>query len=390
VARPLTLLYVATFLFTLMQGAGLPLIPQHLKLTFGAGLFLVGLVSGVFGAMQIFLRLPLGDVTDRRGRRFGLFAAFGTAAVSGAFYVLAASPAWLAAAQALFGFASGIFWVSANAYLFDHAAPGEIHAATSNYAMALGLAFLVGPPLGGAVADTYGFAVALLVFPVAGLLGLGLVALMPEAARLEGPRPEGSVGVRARRLLRHPDLMMSVVGTLAFSTLFSTLSAFFPVYLVALGFGAFLVGVLTAVRQVASTATRSVMPRLLARFGARNVIVAGVAVSAAFVALTPFLTDPWALAALSAATGLGMGVMVPANLTLIAGAAPAAERGLANGLYGTALGVGSSVAPLAFGYAGATFGAAAPFWLAALTAPLVIALGWNRAKAAGPAAPAPG
>lgn len=386
--KALLKLYLATFFFVLLMAVGFPLVPQHLDITFEASVFFIGLVAGVYGFAQVFLRLPMGDLADRKGRKTSLMATFVISAISGLFYVFGPNKWYILVGQALFGLASGIFWVAANSYLFDRVDPEDIPRATSDYALALGAGFLVGPPLGGYLADTFGFEAGLSVYLWSSAIGLGLVATLPEVMPEDRVAPEGGVYERAWRIFKHPDIRVSAYGTLLFGLLVGVLGGFFPVYVRGLAFSAFIVGVLISLRQVFSLLIRIGLPDRIERYGPRKVLLAGTFVGAVSMGLLPFVEvlDPIArllpasghtvvlggLMVLAVLAGLGMGVMVPANLTLVSRGSPENEKGLANGIYGTALGLGSGVASWILGSIGQALDIRWIFWISGIAVALLI------------------
>lgn len=385
--------YAATFAFVMLMAVGFPLVPQHLAVTFAASGALIGLLMGVHGIMQIVLRLPMGDLADRKGRKNSLLATYALTFVAGIFYVLAPNPLWILPAQVLFGLASGIFWVAANAYLFDRVAPEDIPRATSDYSLAIGAAFLVGFPLGGWLADAYGFEAGLSVFLWASVVGLVLVASLPEQRPdPDAVRPPGSVYRRAWRIFQNPDIAISGMGTLLFALLFGTLGAFYPVLLRdVLVFTSLTVGVLLAVRQGMGLVIRVRLPWLLERFGPRNVLIAGVFAAAGTVALVPLPVTLAPHVAIALVAGVAFGVMIPANLTLVSRGSPPDERGLANGIYGTALGIGTAAAAWVMGGVWDLASPAWAFWTASILAALgaVAIVGYARRHPAEPAERAP-
>ncbi len=393
-------LYAATFCFVLLMAVGFPLVPQHLEITFGASVFFIGLVSGLYGFTQIFLRLPMGDLADRGGRKPSLIATFAISAVAGLFYVFGPSKWWIIPAQGLFGLASGIFWVAANSYLFDRVPDEDIPKATSDYALALGAGFLVGPPLGGYLADVYGFEAGLSVYIWASLVGLVLVSTLPRSSHdPEAPRPAGGVYERGWEIFKHPDIRFSAFGTFLFGLTVGVLGAFFPVYIRLLGFTALAVGVLISVRQGFSLLARIGLPERIDNLAPRNILLTATAVGAARLAVRPFVEDLAGLAAyipasvfsgldslglaeggltpetvtalvglllLAVVAGLGLGIMVPANLTLVSRGSPPDQRGLANGIYGTALGLGTAITSWVLGGVGQVLGIRWTFWVSAM------------------------
>lgn len=360
----LTRLYAATFLYSFAHALGVPLLPEHLALTFGASLRFIGLVMGLYGVMQILLRLPMGDMADRRGRKPSLLLAFACTAASGLFFAFGPNAWWSIPGVVLFGFAGGVYWVAANSYLFDVAK--DVPRATSDYTIAMSAAFLVGPPIGHVIADHVGFSTAFLVYVAASLGGLAIAWTLPEAPPAPRPRPATSSYRRAVKLLKHPALVLSAMGTFTYSLLFSTSQSFFQLHVLAVGLGITAAGLLLGARQGTALAVRVWLPRLLRRLGPQRVLLGGIAIMLLATLLVPWARSTWSLVALVLLAGTAAGALIPANLMLVHEGAPPGERGLANGIYGTMLGLGSALAPIAFGALGARLGLAWSFWGAAL------------------------
>ena len=333
---------------------------------------------------------------------------FLVSAIAGLFYVFGPSKWWIIPAQGLFGLASGIFWVAANAYLFDLVDDADIPKATSDYALAIGAGFLVGPPLGGYIADTWGFQAGLSVYIWASVLGALLVWTLPPSTHdPDAPRPQGGVYQRGWAIFQDPDIRFSAFGTFIFGLTVGVLGAFFPVYIRVLGFTALVVGLLIAVRQGFSLIARLGLPERIETHGPRKILLVATGVGGLSLALLPFVEDLAGVGAMLPASvigavhaispttspadvavlgglvglaviaGLGLGIMVPANLTLVARGAPADQRGLANGIYGTALGLGTAITSWVVGSVGQALGIRWTFWASALMVlPLLAGLAW--------------
>jgi MFS family permease len=385
------------------MGMALPLVPQFLEVDLGATPFVVGVVTGTYGVLQIVGRLPLGNLSDHLGRRRSLGAAFAFTFLGGFFFVFAPTPYWVIPGQALFGLASGTFWVSANSYAAEAAPEGEVDAVMARYAIAIDVGFLVGAPLGG-VADVLGFRTALTAFVWAGLLGLILARYLEASQEKAELKPPRQVYAEAWGLMGVPDLTVSAVGTFAYALLFGVSSAFLPLllrnvdWIEALAGTALFIGVLFALRSVASIVSRIPLPRFMERFGPRPVLYAGSTLGAVSLALFPsfaaatpplaalgvtlglsglpyfsFAVDALPLILLALLFGVGIGLVIPANLSLVNHAAPDEARGLANGIYGTALGLGITVSPLIFGWVAEQTSIAFAFRAAAATTVLIVA-----------------
>lgn len=408
--RRARLIYLTAFLYTFMMGMGYPLVPQFLR-SLGATALVVGAVVGTYGVLQIFVRLPMGNLSDVHGRRTMLRVAFLAAVGAGVFFATAPSPIWVVPGQVLFGMAGGAFWVSANSYVKDLAdaeaearaddgsaarqegagdgsqatsvdpetgtgtgagglagpGPGPMRRAMNHYGAAIAMGFLFGPPL-GVVADIHGFRAGLSVFIWAGLAGLATTFLLEPLGRGDQPRL-GLMAVyrRAAELLAVPDLRISLVCTFLYSMLFGLAAAFYPFYLRTVGFTAFLVGILYALRQVANSGANLLFARAGRGGDPLGTMLVGIGVTSLALALVPLYADFTPLLILALVAGVGFALMIPSNLTLIAEASPARETGLAMGIYGTGLGAGQLISPVVFGAVGEAWGLPWTFFGAGLT-----------------------
>lgn len=224
----LTRLYVATFLYSFAHALGVPLLPEHLRLSFGVGALFIGTTMGLYGLMQIVLRLPMGDMADRRGRKPSLVIAFVSTVLSGVCFAFGPNQWWAVPGVILFGFGGGVFWVAANSYLFDRSE--DVAKSTSDYTIAMSLAFLLGPPIGHFVAERFGFGAAFLLTVFTSAAGLALTTMLPEVRPASRARPSTSSYRRAWRLLAHPALVLSAMGTFTYSMLFATQQSFFQLH----------------------------------------------------------------------------------------------------------------------------------------------------------------
>lgn len=110
-----------------------------------------------------------------------------------------------------------------------------------------------------------------------------------------------------------------------------------PLYADAAGGGSFGAGLATAVFMLATVLAQVWMPRILARFGYREVLAAGLLL----LGLPAFLYVPAgevpAILAVTLVRGAGFGVAIVALAALVTELAPPGRRGEALGLYGVAL-----------------------------------------------------
>jgi multidrug resistance protein len=190
-APPLGKVLVPVFLivFTDIMGFGLmiPLLPFYAE-HFGASAFTVGLLLSVFALCQLLAGPPLGQLSDRIGRKPVLvISQIGT--LAGYILLALSNTLWLIfAARIIDGLTAGNISV-AHAYVSDNTPPQQRTKAFGIVGAAFGLGMLVGPSLGGLLARHS------LTTPIWGacvLSALSIVAttvLLPKGIRAEHKGP---------------------------------------------------------------------------------------------------------------------------------------------------------------------------------------------------------
>ena len=137
-------------------GIMIPVLPNLIKQFLGgdaasAAHWMVVFAS-VWGVMQMFCGPLLGMLSDRIGRRPVLLISLFGLGVDFVFMAFAPSIVWLFAGRVLNGLTASSF-ATANAYVADVTAPGERARMFGWMGSALSFGFLLGPVLGGALAE---------------------------------------------------------------------------------------------------------------------------------------------------------------------------------------------------------------------------------------------
>jgi multidrug resistance protein len=180
---------VFLIVFTDIMGFGLmiPLLPFYAE-HFGASAFTVGLLLSVFALCQLLAGPPLGQLSDRIGRKPVLvISQIGT--LAGYILLALSNTLWLIfVARIIDGLTAGNISV-AHAYVSDNTPPEQRTKAFGIVGAAFGLGMLVGPSLGGLLARHS------LTTPIWGacvLSALSIVAttvLLPKGIRSEHKGP---------------------------------------------------------------------------------------------------------------------------------------------------------------------------------------------------------
>ncbi|HEY7782143.1 MAG TPA: MFS transporter [Ktedonobacterales bacterium] len=360
---PLVLMALTIFIDFTGFGLVIPLLPFWAE-RLGAGPRAIGALLAAYALAQILFTPMLGALSDRFGRKPIILLSLVVEGAAFALTALSGSLALLFVARFVGGLGASNIG-SAQAVVAD-VTPREGRArAMGVIGAAIGLGFVVGPALGGALA-ALGEAVPFWVAMGVALVNAVLVwRLLPETRRrrvAETTVPTPTARVRDAlvagwgRALRRPGVARLVAINLLYTVAFTGMETVF-VLLTQRTFGwtarqnGFLfayVGVVIVVMQ------GGVVGQVVKGLGERRVLIAGMALLAAGLILLPWSGT---LALVLGALGLvsvGDGAVTPALAALLSLASPADAQGETLGVAQGAGAFGRLVGPLA---AGALFAA---------------------------------
>lgn len=334
---------------SIMYAIVLTIIPLY-AMELGAGILMIGLVAASFPASQIFLRIPLGSISDYVGRRKMLTIAFVGGIIAGAIYVYADTYHMLLLGQLIFGATIAIIWTSALAHISEMSRKGKTAGIFGLYMMFSGIGFLMGPLLGSYVAEEMGFEPAFMIFT--GLSGLGLLLSLMLSKTKEKKKGKTKIFRAYRRAIKiGRDRMVSIAAGFALLSGISVgvFAAYFPPYIQGVGIIGISLGALISIRQVSWIAIRPFTGKIAQKIGPVRTLVIGATIGGLGTLIIPSLESFVQLAIVGAITGLAMGPALPIIMSLIAENTSKAERGLGYGVYGTAMTSGQFASPIILG-----------------------------------------
>jgi DHA1 family tetracycline resistance protein-like MFS transporter len=401
---PLFLMALTIFIDFAGFGIILPLLPFWAE-RLGAGAVGVGLVLTIYALAQFIFMPVLGALSDRYGRRLIILASLLIEALSLVLSALAGSLAILLVARFIGGLGASNIG-SAQAVVAD-VTPVERRAQGMGFiGAAIGLGFVVGPALGGLLAPlgpVVPFWVAMIIALTNALLVLRFLpetrymrattsrhpsslekssGLFPASSpKISTPSRSAPAATDAtvlfinhgigvilagwRQILRHPAVARLVVINLLFTLAFTAMEAVFPLFTQhAFGWTALQNGYIFAYAGIAIVLMRGGLAgRLVKRWGERSLLIAGLVMLAAGLAL---LARSTSLALLLIALGIvstGDGCVTPMVSALLSFASPPGAEGETLGLAQGVAGLGRAIGPLAAGSIFAIGGPGAPFML---------------------------
>jgi len=320
----------------------------------GANPFMVGMIVALSTVTGIFLKLPMGllsDVLNRQRLMIGGVLAF---AIPPFFYPFVSDLSTLGMLRLVHGFATAMFTPLALAMVGEWFAQkrGE---AFGWYTSATQGGGLFGPMIGGAIVYQYGFTPAFLLAGMFGMLAVCFFWLIPQESSAVPVSdhswttvwPELREGLQ--RVCQSPPILMTSLVEAAKMVGNGTLMAFLPLYGLLIGLNAAEIGVLFGVQAFTSFIAKPFMGRLSDRSSRQPLIVGGLCLCAFMVMVIPHIQNFALLLAVAAAFGFGEAVVTSSTTALVADVSQGKGLGAGMGLRGTIMDVGHAGGPLVAG-----------------------------------------
>jgi MFS transporter, DHA1 family, tetracycline resistance protein len=373
IRSPLFLMALTIFIDFTGFGLVIPLLPfwaEHL----GANAVGVGLILTVYALAQFIFTPVLGSLSDRYGRRPIIIASLTIEALSFALSALANTLPFLLIARFIGGLGASNIG-SAQAVVSDVTPAKDRARGMGLIGAAIGLGFVVGPALGGLLAPL-GPALPFWVAMGVAIANMLLVFFfLPETRNRQvstqaGESREGNAFVLLagwRQALRNATVARLVIINLLFTVAFTAMEAIFPLFTQhVFGWTAMQNGyVFTYVGFVIVIMQGGLVGQLVKRFGERSLLIVGLIMLGAGLALLSFSTQ---LALLLIALGIlsaGDGMVSPTISALLSFASPSEAQGETLGFAQGIAGLGRVIGPLIAGTIYALGGPTSPFLIGA-------------------------
>jgi len=313
----------------------------------GASYLDLGLIGTVRSLPYMFLPVIVGYIGDRYDRsRLYLSSIFATGVGMLALAAMGTIEG-IILVQVFLGIGFSLFWPLSEALASETAPLHRRTSAMGTYGVTWATGFLIGPLVGGLIADAIGFQVA---FIVAGAIVLTTASVSLAAIHGSGKRHQ----VRPDKDSAQPEwalvsmLLPMLMVQIPYGIVFAFIVSIFPGYAVQSGLTTFEVGVLVS----GFTFARIVMFTLSGRFekfGERKSAAFAFVTMALVLLLIPIDPSFLSLLADMCVLGLCVGIIYPQTIGYISKHSPSPNLGFAVGLYETIFGIGFAIGPFASG-----------------------------------------
>jgi multidrug resistance protein len=341
------LVFLATFADLLAYSIAVPVLPD-LSARLGASPTIIGLLFSSFGLTMLLVSIPMGAISDRIGRRKPMVVGLLALAGSTVLFAFADRLAWLFAARLVQGIADAITWVVGLALIADLYGPQERGRITGVIMSGTGLAFMLGPSIGGWLYEIGGMRLPFLAAAALTLAVLGgFLWLQVQALPTSRPR------ITLAAALRAPAIVTCVAAVVTAATTIAMLEPVVVLQLETSGISPGRVGTLFGIAAVATATLNPFFGRLADRVGAWRLMLLGLLLSAVALPLVGQSSSFGSTILCYALEAAAIALVITPSLSFMAEASAESggeSFGLAYGLYNVGWGIGLLAGPAAGGF----------------------------------------
>ncbi|MFW9807873.1 MAG: MFS transporter [Candidatus Thorarchaeota archaeon] len=340
---------LAISLSILQIGFGIvtPIFPFYIESLEMAGIEL-GALAASFAIARILLAGPMGNVSDRVGRKPILIISLLGFAFSNIVYAYAYDVIVMVAARSLEGAVSAGFFPAANALVSDVTTPENRGTAMGYLSMGNMVGFVVGPALGGFLAQYLGFRMPFILAGIATLITMGLVYILvqePVKKTIKKSLPK----VPIREIIGRARASYGALGVAMFANMFAMgilEVAFMLDAVINIGVEPYEIGIFFGVIGITMMVGNLVFGKLSDIRGRKWLIVIGAMIGALAMGMFMLAQDTMALLVAGIILSIGMAMRGPAIQALIADITDPSAYGTMMGVFGAVSNSAYAVSPL--------------------------------------------
>lgn len=312
----------------------------------GVGLLMIGVLIAAYDFAEIFAKPAAGFLADRDGLKptmlFGLaFFSFASLAY------LFVNPNLLIVIRFLQGLGAAALSIASAALVATYFADARGKAFGIYNAMK-GAGYVLSPLVGGAIVWRSSFAMIFLASFLLGALAWALALALPRPASNFLPRKDKFSRNQFFSAFRERHLFRWYATIVINMFMVGILFGFLPVYIYSLGYNQLQNGMIVAVATISYLVSQPIAGWVADRFGSTHVILAGLVLSAAGIALVPFTAGP-GLVAVAMTAGIGVGAVWTTTDAIVSTLASKERLAATLGAAGSFKELGDMLGPLIIG-----------------------------------------
>lgn len=344
----ISLFCLVTGLYWFSLYAYVPILSPYAE-SLGASYKMVGTIIGSYGFTQMVLRIPLGVLSDKLGKRKPFIVlGIGISLLSSLGMYFFKNPLMILLFRSLSGVAASS-WVAYTILFSSYFEQGDASKALGIVNACNSLGQMSAVLIGGYAAQRLGQNTTFIIASVSSALGLALsfgIVEKKKANRKPLDVPELLTVAGNRGLL-----VVSGLAILLQFIAFSTVYGFTPVIAKKIGANDAQLGLLTAFSSLPAIFSSAVSGSVFSkRFGEKKVIAAGFVIISASCAAIPLISNINILYLSQIIGGLGRGLVFPLLMSLCIKSIDRSKHATAMGFFQAIYGVGMFIGPVITGF----------------------------------------
>lgn len=325
-----------------------PIFPLYV-LDLGGSYTILGFVVSVYGAVQLITQIPLGRLSDRKGRKSLMVAGLLVFALMPLLYLYATNAYQLIPIRILGGIGASAVWPLAMAMIIDQAKHKGAAMGWYNATFYSALAF--GPLFGGGLYDLFGLGAPFYFWALLGGLSVVIIQIrVSEPVRRQTLTTTIGKSIDPLVMQGYTLTFLACCGTVLWAGIVGGFNfTMLPSYASRLGFSTTEVGLLYLVYGGTTAVSNIYFGREADRGRRKLLIFMGCLTGAAAFVLLVVASSLLQVVLLLAALGTGLGMSNPAAAALIADSTCESRRGEIFGVFNTSRMAGVVIGPLIAG-----------------------------------------
>jgi MFS family permease len=351
--HPLFLICLAQFSVFFGMSLVNPVLPLYIA-SFTTSFTMVGLVLSSFGISRIFIEIPGGRLMDRVGRKPVIIVGHALVAASHVLAGVAQSSIELVMSRMLLGIGSALILSASRIYVSEISTKDQRLRNISLFQGVSSIAGIVGPTMGGLIADLIGIRYNFFFSSVLSVIGVLLVINLKSHA--------SKAYVTKRAYSRRPSLLESIkdlriiaISAACFMIFFfysSIKGTLLPLYgNEVLGLSSFEIGlVFSFLSMITVVGLLFFTHQWEARLSRAMLLPLSLCLCALAIVLVSFAVDLLTLTVFIIPLGVGLSILQPTPWTMISDYAHPEYRGVTMGVARTIADVGHLIGPIMVGW----------------------------------------
>jgi MFS family permease len=342
----------------------------------GADAALVGLIGATFALAPLILAIQVGRFVDKGRAGLALMLGSVILVLTTTALLFINSITLLMLAMPTLGMGHLLIMVGGQTLIANRSSSSEYEKNFGLLTFYASAGHAIGPFVGGWLADSgevtvnanaaFLFALALFVAAVIGTIAL--------STKKENPKPKKDLEkAKVRQVLAIPTFKSAMFVASATTAVVDVVLIFLPLYGREIGLSVTDIGILLAIRSIASLAVRLVLGQISNRLGLRTILTWGSIVTLTSMVALGLTANFWLIALIMAVSGFAMGIGQPATMAWVSRISSPDSRGLAIAVRLSANRLGQVAMPALAGLVAGASTAGVFYMLAALQAASIAA-----------------